>query len=101
MTDRDKLLQDAYELESSVNAEHLRQDEIRSIKKSLSGTALKVVEDEARVRTMLTFEMDKYRSRTPSSYSMLKSLNVDRVIGEWYIDQKKPLESRVAEQVEA
>lgn len=101
MTDREMLLKQARHFETVLDADDKRDDQIESIKKSLSEIALREVEDEARVRAMQKLETYDEESRTALRYDARKRYFFDQVIGEWYIDQKKPIESRTFEQVEA
>ncbi len=99
MTDRDVLLQRALKLESSIEADRERQRRVREIEASLTKEELQSVHDEARMRTIKQIGVKDFEKRL-GSYSTMKPHFVREVIGEWYIDQKKPLESRIAEQVE-
>jgi hypothetical protein len=100
MTDRDELLKRALELEISVDNDENRRKQIRSIRESLSEKELQEVEDEARVRTMIEIESAGSKHFMSSSYSLSKNHHIREVIGEWYIDQQKPIQSRVTDQVE-
>jgi hypothetical protein len=101
MTDREALLKKAQEFEVVLNTEDDRLDKIYEIRESLSKNEMNKVEDEARVRAMHQLEKYEEEYRTADRYASRKSLFINQVIGEWYIDQKKPLEARTVEQVEA
>jgi hypothetical protein len=51
---------------------------------------MKPVEDEARIRTMEYFEEFENTDRTPSRYATRKNHYINKIVCEWYIDQKKP-----------
>lgn len=100
MTNRAALLKQAHEFEAAKNKENARRASISKIRNLLSDNEMRVVDEEAKVRTVLYLESGPKDWRTGHRYSLHKGRFVDEVIGEWYIDQQKPVESRAVEQAE-